>query len=493
MDLNAGYPINEYMELQTMYESQYGIPITTSAFDGHQELFWTGTEDGRVSSYYGTSLVKYTSFKCRSDSTADIKMIAPHRDNNIYVLTSECFSCYSRFGYNIFRHKEVSFQNLQCMFFNQQERFFLGGFCDQIYDFDIERLRVLRQLSVTDDQKDCILIKASTTTPIISSSSRNGIVCTGSTNGQIIIRDACSLKALHKFHPHNGSLSDFDVNGNHLVSCGFSSIRTGNLCVDRFLMVYDLRMMRALNPVQVHIEPCFLHYLPMCSSVVAVASQSGCFQLLDTNLMTPSTFYQAQMPPMGLATTFSMSENSQAVVFGHSSGSVHLFTKGENVLFNDFSEQTYFADPPQFSNSYIDINNEIAPLSSIPVPMIENENYVSDWEFSTKKPEYRPTPVINPEVLNNTRVIHGIISVPNRTSIKRNQIFDEHYEKLLSELDERSSQTSISLDMMIQKPLETEKGEKNAQKDTENQESNSTEDSVKETKDELALEIKETK
>lgn len=138
-------------------------------------------------------------------------------------------------------------------------------------------------------------------------------------------------------------------------------------------------MMRALAPIQLHIEPCFVHYLPMCSSMVAVASQSGCFQLTDTNLLTPSAFYQAQMPPMGMATTFAMSNNTQAAAFTHNSGSVHLFTKGENILFNDFSEETLFVDPPQVSNTYIDINNEIAPLSSISVPLSENNKYSSDW------------------------------------------------------------------------------------------------------------------
>jgi len=158
------------------------------------------------------------------------------------------------------------------MFLNQQERFFLGGFSENIYDFDIERLRVLRQLNIGDEQSDVILIK-STTSSTNFSGTKNGILCTGSSNGQIILRDPFSLKVLNKFHPHSGSLSDFDVHGNYMISCGFSLTRSGNLCVDRFLMVYDLRMMRALNPVQMMIEPCFLHFLPTCSSVVAVASQ----------------------------------------------------------------------------------------------------------------------------------------------------------------------------------------------------------------------------
>lgn len=160
---------------------------------------------------------------------------------------------------------------MQCFFLNQQQRFFLGGFCDFIYDFDIERLRILRQLSINEEQTDCILIKS--TAPGTNPSFKNGILCTGSSNGKIILRDPFTLKSIHKFHPHSGSLSDFDVQGNNLVSCGFSLTRSGNLCVDRFLMVYDLRMMRALNPLQLLIEPCFLHYIPIYSNVVAVATQ----------------------------------------------------------------------------------------------------------------------------------------------------------------------------------------------------------------------------
>lgn len=159
---------------------------------------------------------------------------------------------------------------MQCMFLNQQQRLFLGGFCPHIYDFDFERMRILRQLSIAEEQSDCIMIKSN----ITSSSQRgHGVLCTGCSNGQIVLRDPSTLKMVHKFHPHSGSLSDFDVHGNYLVSCGFSLTRSGNLCVDRFLMVYDIRMMRSLTPVQVMIEPCFIHFLPMCSSVASVASQ----------------------------------------------------------------------------------------------------------------------------------------------------------------------------------------------------------------------------
>ena len=69
-------------------------------------------------------------------------------------------------------------------------------------------------------------------------------------------------------------------------------------------------------------------------------------------------------------------------------------------------------------------------------------------------PKYRPTPIINQELLDNARVIHGIISVPNRIDLKRNQVFNESYENYLRDLETNSKKTSISLLEMI-KPEET--------------------------------------
>lgn len=178
----------------------------------------------------------------------------------------------------------MSFSNLQCLYYAaQQQRFLLGGYGNFLFDFDIERLRILRQISIGDEQPDCILVKSTLSSAAAAAqmgvSASSGVLCTGSSNGCVIMRDPATLKCIHKFHPHSGSLSDFDVHGNLLVSCGFALTRSG-LQVDRFLMCYDLRMMRSLNPLQLLIEPCYLHFLPVCSSLVAVASQVMCIHQL---------------------------------------------------------------------------------------------------------------------------------------------------------------------------------------------------------------------
>ena len=42
LNLNENYSLNDYIEVQTIYEPHSEYAVTCASFDPQQELFWTG-------------------------------------------------------------------------------------------------------------------------------------------------------------------------------------------------------------------------------------------------------------------------------------------------------------------------------------------------------------------------------------------------------------------------------------------------------------------
>lgn len=105
----------------------------------------------------------------------------------------------------------------------------------------------------------------------------------------------------------------------------------------------------------------------------------------------------------------------------------------------------FFLKPELNPEGFIDINHEMAPISSVPVP-VTSHMVASKWHSKDTNSKYRPTPKINAELTDSARVIHNIMSVPNKVDLKRNEIFNNDYEKMLGQMEEESSKTSINLD-----------------------------------------------
>ena len=325
------------------------------------------------------------------------------------------------------------------LFNNRSGRLLLGGMQNKLLEFDITAAKELRQINVetTHRSKDPPRDSSTGTCAILRDHSRF-LVSGDVPAGRIHLRDPHSLHVLHSLDAHTGVLSDFDVHGHHLVTCGHST-RHGIQQPDRFLMVYDLRILRAISPIQIHLVPYQLRFLPSMSSRIVVLSSMGQVQLVDTaTLSTPQVnLFQVNLGMDGCSTiSMDISPSNQCLAFGDTSNSVHLYSSVSEPVLNPFARETEFADPVT-PVPPMDIEDELAIYSKVARPFLPpgQSSYASDyWPERFKKVAHRPTPRIDPEILRTMKVVGTTGYARNINNMRRNQV---QYPEVMKRLKER--------------------------------------------------------
>lgn len=389
----------------TLADGGHQFGVSTLCFDALQELLWMGNQGGHVTSYYGPALEKYTSFQVHS--TDEIRQILTI-DNGCLFLTRNNLRCSIRRGLKQFDYNDEYMEDMQCMIMTSPESVLMGGHQTKVIEIDLNKLQHIRQVDVSEP--GCAIFRAS-----------NKFICAGDTSGKITLYDHSTLNAEHVLDAHTGTLSDFDIDGNLLVTCGYSN-RMGNLAPDRYLMVYDLRFIRAMAPIKVVVDPTFLRFIPAYTNKLCVVSQVGHFQVLDTTSVTPSSMMLYQVNTQGgVVLSFDISSNCQNMAFGDSSGYIHLFATNEQAAFNAYPQATEFSDPVESFNP-MHINDELAPFASIPMTYPSEGTLFSDWPAHLCRKVYRTPKPVEPELLRTMKMRHNVGYAPNPGTTRRNQV-----------------------------------------------------------------------
>ncbi|XP_071541540.1 PAN2-PAN3 deadenylation complex catalytic subunit PAN2 isoform X1 [Panulirus ornatus] len=400
----------EYQESRTvLVDGGDHFGVSAVGADRKEELVWMGNSGGHVTSYLSTDLMKYTSFQVHvTEEIRDLRSIDP----GILALTPTSLNLRTRQGIPSFTHQSPQLENMQCMLQlggNFSHRLLLGGHQSSMVEFDLTRLEQTRCHQV--GEQGCVILR-----------DHPRFVCHGDLTGRIVLHDPRTMRQEHSFQAHTGSLSDFDVLGNYIATCGFSN-RMGQLLGDQFVMVFDLRMMKLSLPLRALVPPFLLRFVPGLSSCLAVVSPMGHWQLMDAGqpdnaIMSMS--YQVNCVPESVITTFDVASSSQAIVFGDSLGSLHLFTSGSKPTFNNFSQETIMPDLPEQAQT-MPLTDATASLASVPM-YYSTTAQLSDWPEQYMKVRYRPTPPVDPAILQSMKIVGSIGYAPNLHNKKRNQV-----------------------------------------------------------------------
>ncbi|XP_061114158.1 PAN2-PAN3 deadenylation complex catalytic subunit PAN2 isoform X2 [Conger conger] len=387
--------------------AEVGIPVTAAHFDLQEELLWMGNHRGHASSFFGSTMGRYSSFQVHA--TEDIRNIQS-LETGVLFLSKNNLKCLTRGGLIMFDYPMEEGADMHSLMLTDNNTLLTGGLQNYVSEIDLN--------TVQETQKFTVEVPG----VAIMRQSNRFFFC-GHTSGKVSLRDPRSFKLEQEFDAFSGSLSDFDVHGNLLAACGFSSRGLNGLACDRFLMVFDLRMMRAVTPLQVHVDPLFLRFIPTYTSRLAIISQTGQCQFCEpTGLASLADVFHVNTVGQ-LLMSFDVSSSKQALAFGDSGGCVHLWSDAPEVSFNGYSRETDFALPCLVDSlPHLDWSHDLLPLSLLPMPLTSTEALLSDWPSALATPSPRRAPPVDPEILRTMKTVGFIGYAPNPRTRPRNQV-----------------------------------------------------------------------
>lgn len=253
----------------------------------------------------------------------------------------------------------------------------------------------------------------------------------GTSSGSLEIFDPVSNQSVKTFSGHSGLLSDMDVKGNYVATCGYSvrNRRFGSAnapveyMVDPLVNIYDLRMMRALSPIPFSAGASFVRFHPKLPNIIIVASTTGQIQFADLFDQLDVHLYQADLAsanqPMGSVavpqasylSNLDVSENGEFLCFSDGFPNLHLWSLNASTTpnFVNFPAALDRPDvaPLPTSMDPMGIDDPIS-LNAIGMPYYKEyllSNYPTDMVFT--KEELKVPQRINPVLSGLSQSLPG--------------------------------------------------------------------------------------
>eukprot|EP00051_Salpingoeca_urceolata_P017489 m.238457 g.238457 ORF g.238457 m.238457 type:complete len:1258 (+) comp18968_c0_seq2:2845-6618(+) len=384
--------------------------------DPAEELLWVGSNEGVVTSYYSWAFEKHTSWQAHTSAVRQTlvydDLLVSVGGNNVRLNTKQGV-CKSNVTHD-------EFKDLYSCVLSQrrQHTLVVGGAQQALGSVNLLRGSIV-SVAQPDNLKSAIILRPS-----------SRFICAASEDGTVTLLDPSDLSIANQLQAHKGGISDMDVSGNLLVTCGSSpSPRPGQLSVDPFIKIFDLRAIRPLQPLHSMSGPIFARFVPsavFASAQLAILSQHGQIQFQEPGgAVTAASMLWHQVETVGqYCTAFTASSSGEMLFVGDAGGGVHCIGTKEETVFNYNSFETVFAEHHTVDVS-IAVDDMSQPLSQVPTePPVQDtrELPLSHIPSQFCHVNRRPAPAIPPELLSSTRWSEFVGSAPNVLGWKRNQI-----------------------------------------------------------------------
>ncbi|EEH45016.1 PAB-dependent poly(A)-specific ribonuclease subunit PAN2 [Paracoccidioides brasiliensis Pb18] len=331
---------------------------STIAFDDTQELLWTGNEFGRVASFYGPELQRYTSVRAHPASEGPVRQLLFHHKGVISV-SSKSVHFISRRGITIWHITHEEMEDLRCMSFTQQSSKIIVAGCQPImFHIDVDKGTIVDK--ITTEFRYTIMKKSR-------------YLCAATDTGSVNALSLSDFSVVKSWKAHGTVVNDMDARNDYLVTCGFSVRHLGSPIVDPLANVYDLKTLTPLPPIPFHAGAAYVRMHPKLQTTSFVASQTGQLQVVD--LMNPNAINLRQAN-VTFMLGLEISPSGEALAVNDAECLVHLWGSLSKIHFNEMSKESEFADAPS-RPPLVDWLND-TPLNVIGMPYY-HERLLSAW------------------------------------------------------------------------------------------------------------------
>ncbi|KAG9500175.1 poly(A)-specific ribonuclease [Fusarium musae] len=306
-------------------------PVATMTFDNSQELLWTGNEYGRVTSFYGTELQRYTSFKAHASSDGPIRQILVN-EKGIVSLGAKDMHMAIRRGLPIWHIRHDDMKDLRCMSFTSKgtAEIIAAGMQDTMLVIDLIKGDVVKQVPTVHQY---------------TIMRRGRYICAATQTGSVNLLDPVTFAVIKSWNAHSALINDMDAQHDFIVTCGYSLRQGQNYMLDPFLNVFDIKKMSSMPPIPFPAGAAYVRMHPRMLTTSIVVSQSGQMHVVD--LMNPNTSDVRLANVTSYLSMFEIAPSGEAIALTDADCSIHLWGSPTKLHFVDLPTPIEFATPEE--------------------------------------------------------------------------------------------------------------------------------------------------
>lgn len=355
---------------------------TTFVFDDLQELLWVGHDNGRVASFFGPDLQRYTSV-IAADSLVpagrSIRQILLH-PNGVLSIAPRSVHLNNRRGLTQWHIAHERMTDVFCMSFTANaSQILVAGRQPSMFLIDIDKGEILEEMLSAG---------------FYVSMKKSRYICAATIDGAVDFLDPATCKVISTWKAPYTAIIDMDARNDLLVACGYTSSHLGQQNAAPFASVYDLRLQKALAPIPFHAGAAYVRLHPRLQTTSFVASQTGQMQVVD--LMNPNTVNLRQANA-GYVLSMELSPSGEALAILDHEFFVHLWGSPTKIHFSKMPQETEFPDQPPKTPS---LDWQKSPLNSVGMPYY-TEKLLSAWPSHLTFDVGAPPSQIDPTILYN--------------------------------------------------------------------------------------------